>query len=65
MPQAGTLLLNTVNGGEIAVANLKGAVELNTINSNIRLADIFGTAIANTVYGNVKATFTSVTSDNP
>ncbi len=65
VPQSGTLVLNTVNGGEISVTGLKGELELNNVNGDIKLLDISGSAIANTVNGDIKASFSSVTSDKP
>lgn len=65
VPQSGILVLKTVNGKEVAVTSFKGEVEVNNVNGDIKLLDISGSAIANTVNGDLKATFSSVTSDKP
>jgi DUF4097 and DUF4098 domain-containing protein YvlB len=61
VPQEGTLILETVNGGHIVVDNIKGELEVTNVNGSIRLNNISGSAVANTVNGNVVANFLSVT----
>src|SRR6476469_3791476 len=63
VPAEGTLILETVNGGNIDVEGVKGELEITNVNGSIRLTNISGSAVANTVNGNVIANFTSVTPD--
>lgn len=65
IPQDVTLVLSTVNQGDILVTNVKGNLELSNVNGDIKLVGITGTAVANTVNGDISASFTSVISDKP
>lgn len=65
IPQDVTLVLSTVNQGDILVTNVKGNLELSNVNGDIKLTGISGTAVANTVNGDITASFTSVLSDKP
>lgn len=65
VPQNGTLILKTVNDGDIVVTNVKGELEISNTNGNVKLSGISGSAIANTINGDVNATFASVTDGKP
>lgn len=65
VPVNGTLVLNTLNEGDIVVTNVKGELELNNVNGDIKVSGISGTAVANTVNGDITATFTNVTEGKP
>lgn len=65
VPQNGTLILKTINDGDIVVANVKGELEIANTNGNIKLSGIAGSAIATTINGDVNVGFTSVTEGKP
>ncbi|NCT93558.1 MAG: DUF4097 domain-containing protein [Chitinophagaceae bacterium] len=65
VPANGSLILKTINGGDIEVKNVKGELELNNINGEIKLSGIAGSAVATTVNGDIVARFESVTPDKP
>lgn len=65
VPQNVTLVLSTVNQGDILVTNVKGNLELSNVNGDIKLTGISGSAVANTVNGDITASFISVISDKP
>lgn len=65
VPQNGTLILKTVNEGDIVVTNIKGELEISNVNGEIKLSGISGSAVANTINGDVTATFNSVTEGKP
>lgn len=65
VPQNGTLILKTVNEGDIIVTNVKGELEVNNINGDIKLSGISGSAIATTTNGDINVAFASVTDGKP
>lgn len=65
VPQNGTLILKTVNEGDIVVTNIKGELEISNVNGEIKLNGISGSAVANTINGDVTVTFNSVTDGKP
>lgn len=65
VPQNGTLILKTVNDGDVIVTNVKGELEISNTNGDVKLSGISGSAIANTINGDVSVTFTSVTDGKP
>lgn len=65
VPQNGTLILKTVNEGDVIVTNVKGELEVSNTNGDVKLTGISGSAIANTINGDVNVTFTSVTDGKP
>lgn len=65
VPVNGTLVLNTLNEGDIVVTNIKGELELNNVNGDIKISGITGTAVANTVNGDISAAFSSVAEGKP
>lgn len=65
VPQNGTLILKTVNEGDILVTNVKGELEVSNINGDIKLTGIAGSAIATTTNGDINVGFTTVTDGKP
>ncbi len=65
VPVNGTLVLNTINEGDIVVSNIKGELEVNNVNGDIKISGISGSAVANTVNGDISAAFLSVTEGKP
>jgi len=65
VPQNGTLVLKTVNDGDIVVSNVKGELEVNNTNGDVNLSGIAGSAIATTINGDISVSFTSVSDGKP
>ena len=65
VPQNGSLVLKTLQNGDVTVNNVKGELEINNVDGNIKLSNIAGSAVANTVNGNVSASLVSVTDGKP
>lgn len=65
VPLNGTLVLNTLNEGDIVVSNIKGELELNNVNGDIKVSGFSGTAVANTVNGDISVAFAAVTEGKP
>ena len=59
-PQNVKLKLTTVNEGVITVSGLKGEIEVQNVNNDINLKNISGSAVANTVNGEITAVFSSI-----
>lgn len=58
VPRDAALRLCTVNGGEIVVEGISGALEVDNVNGGITLANVRGAGHAVTVNGDVRASFT-------
>ncbi len=65
VPQNGTLILKTVNQGDIVVTNVKGELEISNINGDIKLSGITGSAVATTTNGDIDVSFNGVTDGKP
>lgn len=65
VPQNGTLILKTVNQGDIIVTNVKGELEISNINGDIKLSGITGSAVATTTNGDINVDFNTVTDGKP
>ena len=57
VPRQTSLVLHTVNGGNIEVSGITGDVEVNDINGSVRLDHISGSAIAHALNGAVRVVF--------
>lgn len=57
VPEQTTLVLKTVNDGDILVKNVKGEFTVRNVNGRIELQDITGPASCRTVNGRVSASF--------
>lgn len=60
IPQDVKLKLGTVNDGIVSVNNVKGEIEVDNVNDDIELLKISGSAVANTVNGDITVSFVSV-----
>ena len=60
VPSACSMKLSTVNDGDIDVENVNGELEINNTNGAITLKQIAGSAVAQTVNGDVHVVFTRV-----
>ncbi len=65
VPRNFSLDLSTVNGDGITVENVNGTLELSNVNGEISLINVGGSAVVNTVNGKIKATFNSVSENEP
>lgn len=65
VPPATSLVLRTVNGGEVLVERITGNIEVNNVNGSIRLTDVGGPVVAHTTNGRVQATLRAVPATAP
>ena len=63
VPKRTSLDLSCVNQGDILVENITGDIEASNTNGAVTLLNIDGSAVANTLNENVKATFVKVNPD--
>jgi hypothetical protein len=61
VPEQTSLILKTVNGGDILVRNVRGGFTVRNVNGRIELQDIAGPVSCRTVNGRIRAVF----SENP
>lgn len=64
VPNGMSLRLNTVNDGEIEVANVDGIIKANNVNGGILLQNVRGANDVHTVNGNVKVNFLNSPPEN-
>ncbi|MCX6554719.1 MAG: DUF4097 family beta strand repeat-containing protein [Candidatus Aminicenantes bacterium] len=57
VPEQASLILKTVNDGDILVKNVKGDFTVRNVNGHIELQDIVGPASCKTVNGRIRAVF--------
>jgi hypothetical protein len=60
VPRAMTLDVRTEEGGDLAVSNIDGDVEINNMNGEVRLEGLTGSAVVNTMNGEVHTTYGKV-----
>lgn len=65
VPARTNLILSIVNGDAIVVDGIEGAIEVTSVNGEIRLTDITGTVVAHATNGNVRVTLRQVTPEKP
>lgn len=63
VPRDATLELATVNDGDVTVENVNGGFELRNVNGAIRMVGVGGAGTANTVNGDVDASFATAPSE--
>jgi putative adhesin len=61
VPRQTSLVLHTVNGGNIEVSGVTGDVDVNDINGSVKLEHISGSAIAHALNGEVHVVFDRIT----
>ena len=61
VPARTNLELRVVNGGEIIVENVEGAIEVNNVNGPVRLTNVAGSVVASATNSNVTVRLTRVT----
>lgn len=57
VPRNTNLILRTEAGGDVAVENIDGDIDINSMNGEVALTDIGSSAVVNTMNGEVTATF--------
>lgn len=57
VPRNTNLVLRTEAGGDVAVENIDGDIDINSMNGEVALTDIGSSAVINTMNGEVTATF--------
>jgi hypothetical protein len=65
VPAATSLVLRSVNGGEVSVERVNGSIEVNNVNGDIRLVDVGGPVIAHATNGRVEATLRQIAAGKP
>lgn len=65
VPRNFSLNLSMVHGDNFLVENVNGELDINHVNGDVELIDIGGSALVNTVNGNIRATFRDVTDGKP
>jgi hypothetical protein len=65
VPAATSLVLRSVNGGEVSVQGVSGNIEVNNVNGDIRLTDVSGAVIAHATNGEVTATLRQLPAGKP
>lgn len=62
VPREFNLKLSSINDGEIVVENISGEMEISNVNDDITLNFVSGSAVVDSVNGEIKAVFDRVTS---
>lgn len=65
VPVKSSLKLACLQAGEIVVEKVEGEIEASGLNGSVRLLDVSGVVVANTLNGQVKVTLQSVAPDKP
>lgn len=65
MPYETSLRLQSVNGTVIEVSDVRGEIEAENNNGPIRVTNISGTAVLNSLNGEIVATFDDIAGDSP
>nr|WP_299383227.1 DUF4097 family beta strand repeat-containing protein [Allomuricauda sp.] len=65
VPRNFSLLLSTINNGNISVTDVNGEMEISNVNGSITLENVSGSATTDTVNGDIKVGFNSITADVP
>jgi hypothetical protein len=65
VPVKTSLVLKTVNSGNIRVENVEGEIEAQNVNGNIEIFNVSGAVVANSVNGKVEATLNHAAPDKP
>jgi hypothetical protein len=65
VPTRTSLILHSINNGDIKVTGVTGELDVNNINGEVTLTDVSGSAVAHALNGRVLVTFRSVNSGKP
>ncbi len=65
VPKRSSLVLKTVNGGEISVSDVEGEIDAENVNGAIKLTSVGGSVVASTMNGELRAVLTRVDASKP
>jgi hypothetical protein len=65
VPEATSVVLRAVNGGDVTIEGVNGNIEVTNINGSIALTNVGGAIIAHATNGKVVATLRQVAADKP
>jgi len=65
VPYRTSVILRSVNNGDIKVTGVNGEVDVNNVNGDVTLSDISGNAVAHALNGKVLVTFRAVNTGKP
>src|SRR5262245_15173058 len=65
VPYRTSLILNSINSGDITVTGVSGELDVNNVNGNVTLSDVSGSAVAHALNGRVLVTFRDVNTAKP
>jgi hypothetical protein len=65
VPRRTSLILRTVNDGDISVTGVDGELDVNNVNGSVILNNVSGTAVAHALNGRVLVTFNRVNPEKP
>ena len=65
VPVRSSLILRTVNSGDISVTGVDGELDVNDVNGNVTLSNVSGTAVAHALNGKVLVNFNRINRDKP
>jgi DUF4097 and DUF4098 domain-containing protein YvlB len=65
VPNRTSLILSSVNNGDIKVTGVTGELDVNNVNGDVTLSDVSGSAVAHALNGRVLVTFRSVNAGKP
>ncbi len=65
VPRDFSVKLSTLNNGKIIVEGVNGEMEISNLNDDIRLTDVSGSVVANTLNGDLQVSLKKITSNVP
>ena len=65
VPVRTSLILKTVNKGDISVTGVDGEIDVNDVNGSVTLTNVSGTAVAHALNGRVLVTFHRINREKP
>jgi hypothetical protein len=65
VPYRTSLILRSVNDGDISVTGVNGELDINNVNGEVTLSDVSGSAVAHALNGRVLVTFRGVNAGKP
>jgi DUF4097 and DUF4098 domain-containing protein YvlB len=65
VPVKTSLILHSVNNGDITVTGVTGELDINNVNGEVTLSEVSGSAVAHALNGRVLVTFKSVNAGKP
>jgi DUF4097 and DUF4098 domain-containing protein YvlB len=65
VPVRSSVILRSVNGGDISVAGVDGELDVNNVNGSVTLTGVSGTVVAHALNGRVLVTFSRINREKP